>query len=454
MKDVVVIGGGLSGLTLAFYLKRAGKSVLVVEELERTGGQIDTGTVGSFHFEKGPNTGVISSPEVMELFEDLQFMDHLEVAHSEAKCRLIWKGDRFRALPSGLISAVTTPLFTLKDKFRVLGEPFRARGGCETESLADLVKRRLGKSFLNYAVDPFLSGIYAGDPEKLITKYAMPKLYALEQNYGGFVRGAIAKAKEPKNDRDRKATKEIFSVKGGLSTLTDKLKEAIGEQNIILGAKNATVEKSSDGNWIVRYVKGSDNIEISSSNVVSTVGAYRLTDIFAKCNFKELPKITSLVYAPIVQASVGVEKCDVERFKAFGGLIPSIEKRSVLGILYPSACFDNRAPKDGMLFSFFIGGVRNADICSKSDAEIEAITRKEFVEMLKLDIKSLSLIQIFRYPHAIPQYDITQGERLEAIKSIESQNIGLYLAGNMRDGIGMPDRIKQASRLAKEIICK
>ena len=245
--DILVIGAGLTGLTTAFRLTRGGKQVHILECSNRVGGQIHTFREDGFVFESGPNTGVISYPEVAELFEALSPACQLETAHEEAKRRLIWKGNSFCALPSGLFSAITTPLFTLGDKFRILGEPFRAKGTNPDESVGELAARRLGKSFLNYAVDPFLSGVYAGDPLKLITRYALPKLYNLEQQYGGFI-----KARLPKTERDRLATKKVFSAAGGLENLAKAMAEAIGSRNITLSASGVTVRPSEKG-WLATY---------------------------------------------------------------------------------------------------------------------------------------------------------------------------------------------------------
>lgn len=186
-------------------------------------------------YESGPNTGVVSFPEVVELFNDLAGDCELEIARESSKRRLIWKGNQFHALPSGPLSAITTPLFRLSDKFRILGEPWRKRGTDPDEPVGALAQRRLGKSFYEYAVDPFVSGVYAGDPMKLTTRYALPKLYNLEANYGSFIRGAMAKAKEPKTDRDRLATKKVFSAVGGLSQMVDAMAKGL---DIILDANN------------------------------------------------------------------------------------------------------------------------------------------------------------------------------------------------------------------------
>jgi oxygen-dependent protoporphyrinogen oxidase len=190
-KDIVIIGAGLTGLTLAYYLKKQGKDVLIIEKSDKAGGVINTENENGFVFETGPNTGVVGNPEVAELFEELEGLCEFEAADPSAKRRLIWKKGKWNALPSGFISAATTPLFTIKDKFKVLGEPFRKKGTNPEENLADMVKRRLGDSFLNYAIDPFISGIYAGNPSYLIPKYALPKLFSLEKYYVSFIKGAM-----------------------------------------------------------------------------------------------------------------------------------------------------------------------------------------------------------------------------------------------------------------------
>lgn len=449
--QVVVIGAGLTGLTTAFYLTRRGISVQIIESSERVGGQIHTFQENGFTYESGPNTGVVSYPEVAELFAALEPNCHLETAKEESKRRLIWKGDRFRELPSGLLSAVTTPLFTLKDKFRILGEPFRAKGTNPDESVAGLARRRLGKSFVDYAVDPFLSGVYAGDPQTLITRYALPKLYNLEQTYGSFIRGSIAKARLPKTERDLLASKKVFSAQGGLSRLSEALAKAIGTKHIILGASNASVHPHSD-KWEIRYKTHYGEHTLHAEQVITTTGAYNLPTLLPFINQKEMDNISNLVYAPVIQASVGIQDTDKLRFNAFGGLVPSKEKKRILGILFPSACFEGRAPETGALFSFFMGGMKHQELLSRSDEEIHQLIRDELHLMLGFPRETQpDLIRIFRHHHAIPQYEINSGKRFETIEKLQAQYPGLIIAGNLKGGIGMADRIRQATQIGLSI---
>lgn len=442
-RDIVIIGAGLTGLSTAFDLKKMGRDVLVLEKENRIGGQIQTHTENGFVFESGPNTGVLSFPEVAELFQDLEGRCQLETARESSKRRLIWKGSKFHALPASLPSAICTPLFTLKDKFRILGEPWRKKGTDPNEPVGALAQRRLGRSFYEYAVDPFVSGVYAGDPMKLTTRYALPKLYNLEANYGSFVRGAIAKAKEPKSDRDRLTTKKVFSAIGGLQNLVDALAQDV---DIVTGAQAITVQPDGDHKWVIRY---NETEEVHCNHVITTVGAYALPELLPFIAKEQMAPISSLYYAPIIQVCVGIKNTAGIDYPAFGGLVPSKEQKKVLGILFPSACFVQRAPEGGALYSYFMGGARHTDYLQKSDDEIRSMVLEAFHSMLKYPMNiEPDMIRIFRHERAIPQYGVDSGERFQAVNDIQQQYPGLIIAGNLRDGIGMGNRIHQAATIA------
>lgn len=446
--DIVIIGAGLTGLTTAFHLHRGGSDVIVLEKEARIGGQIRTYSEDGFTFESGPNTGVVSFPEVAELFTALGDETLMETAREESKRRLIWKGGQFHALPSGLFSAVATPLFTLHDKFRILGEPWRAQGTDPDESVGELAIRRLGRSFYDYAVDPFVSGVYAGDPMQLTTRYALPKLYRLEADYGSFVRGSIAKARQPKSDRDRLVSKKVFSARGGL----ERLIEAMGQSlNVITNCGQTSITPMDDGRWRVSYADGEH--EILCRHVVTTVGAYALPQLLPFVAAEQMEAISRLHYAPIVQVSVGVRHTGSVDYAAFGGLVPSREQQSVLGILFPSACFGQRAPEGGALYSYFIGGARHPEQLQWSDDELKRLVCDTMHTMLKYPKGTEpDLVRIFRHQRAIPQYGKDSGRRFEAIAQLERQYPGLTIGGNLRDGIGMGHRISQGATIAAQLL--
>ena len=455
--DVVVIGAGLTGLTLAYWLRQKGVSVYVVETRDRIGGQIKTNHKNEFIFETGPTTGAVSTPEVAELMDSLATTSGgkclLETAPDSAKRRLIWKGNRFHDLPSGPLGGLTTPLFRFSDKLRILGEPWRAKGTDPDESVGSLARRRLGRSFVDYAVDPFVSGVYAGNPDTLTTRYALPKLYHLEQNYGSFIRGAIAKMKEPKSDRDRLATKKVFSARGGLSHIPEAEADFIGRDRILLGASEVTVSPAENG-WTTSCVGGDGNrCRLQSRRVVTTCGAYELPALLPFIGEERLRPVSSLVYAPVMEVNVGMADTFGGDYNAFGGLVPTVEREQILGILFPSACFTGRAPQGGGLFSFFIGGVKHPELLDLSDDAVRQLVTDGLHRMLKFPAEAQpSLIDISRHRKAIPQYTSDSGRRFETVSALERQYSGLILAGNLRDGIGMGHRITQATEIANHII--
>lgn len=451
--EVVIVGAGLTGLTMALYLKKAGINFLVIEKSAKTGGVIQTIREPGFVYETGPNTGVVSHPEMTELFEDLADQCTMEIADPTAKKRLIWKDNQWHALPSGLWSAITTPLFTWYDKFRIWGEPFRKKGNDPNETLAELVRRRMGESFLDYAIDPFISGIYAGDPNKLVTRFALPKLWKLEQDYGSFIRGAIKKAKLPKSDRDKKATREVFSAKGGLSRLIEAMTESIGVENMVLSAENTLVNPSENG-FQLQVTTPEQLISIQTKYLVTTSGGYTLAGLLPFLNEEEIAPFNELKYAAVTQVLLGFEKWKGMSLKAFGGLVPGKENKNILGVLFTSSFFEGRAPKGGALLSVFMGGIKRPDIINMDDGEIESLLNKDLPRMLSNRSLSADMTRILRYPKAIPQYTESTGRRYEMIEKLQRKYPGLILGGNIRDGIGMADRVKQGRAIADELIGK
>jgi len=313
------------------------------------------------------------------------------------------------------------------------------------------VLRRMGRSYLNYAVDPFISGIYAGDPTRLVTRFALPKLYQLEQTYGSFIGGAMKKGSEPKDERTKRATKEVFSAKGGLQSLIKALVKSIGEDNILLNCSRVAVSPDH-GIYDIDFLKNGNPVRLTSDKVISTTGGKEVEALFPFVDQQQLAAIGQLEYAKIVQVALGYQEWKGIDINAFGGLIPSKENRKILGVLFPSSFFTERAPKGGALLSVFLGGIKNSDYYSYTDTEIQSLVEEEIGEMLQIKGIKADIIRIFRYQYAIPQYYKSTEQRLQAIDYIRNNYPGLILAGNISDGIGMGDRIKQGRFIADSII--
>jgi oxygen-dependent protoporphyrinogen oxidase len=435
--DAFVIGAGLTGLTTAFYLKRKGKKVLVIEKNDRVGGVISTKEKNGFLFEQGPNTGILGSIEIVDLIEDLGSAVQLEVGNENVKKRFILKGT-WQQLPSGLGGGISTPLFTTKDKFRILGEAFRSPGKNENETLAEMVRRRMGESFLNYAIDPFILGVYAGDPSYLVTKYALPKLYNLEHDYGSFIGGSIKKMFKAKDKSQARATRKVFSVSGGLSNLTNAIADGIGKEHIILGASNLKINQTDNG-YELSFNSNNEAIKVNAKNVITTVPAFELSSFLPFVEKEIITKTENVFYAPVVEVALGFKTWNGIDLNGFGGLIPHIENRDLLGVMYMSSLFKNRAPENGALISIFIGGARKANLTKLPQIEIEKIVEKEMTELMGLKNFNPDLFELIWHNKAIPQYGIESGERFDSVETIKNKYPGLYIGGNLCDGIGMAE---------------
>jgi len=446
-KKVAIVGAGITGLTLAYYLKKAGIPVVVFEKEKRVGGVIETVTKNGFTFETGPNSGVLSNSAVVQLLEDMKPYCQTEIANKNAAKRLIWKGKRWHPLPSNPLSGIVTPLFSMRDKLGIVGEPFRKKGTDPLESLASMVKRRLGKSFLDYAVDPFILGIYAGDPDYIVPKYALPKLYNLEQQYGSFIKGAIQKRNKPVSEEQKMATREIFSIEGGLQNLVDGLQQAIGSSPIKTGCDNLTINRQQND----YKVTGTNQSPEYFTHVVSTVNPSAYKTLFPFLTEAHRNIFEWLPYAKVTGVSIGFKNWNGIPLDAFGGLIPFKENRDILGVLFMSSMFKNRAPEKGALLNLFMGGVRRPRLATLPDDVLKKVVEKELREMLQIKDFNPDLFHIERYNRAIAQYGKESLERIKTIHYLEEKYQGFTLAGSVIDGVGIADRVQQAVTIAKKI---
>ncbi len=455
--DNLILGAGLTGLTTAFYLNKHNQKFVLLEKTNRYGGVIKTITENEFVYETGPNTGVLATQETAELFEDLDC--EIITANDNVKKRYILKNNCWHALPSGILSAIGTPLFDFKDKIKILAEPFRKPGQNPEETLAQLVLRRMGKTFLDYAIDPFILGVYAGDPNLLITKYAFPKLYNLEQKYGSFIKGQLKKSKEHKTERDKKATRKVFSAKNCLQTFIDNIYLNIKSQNIFFNTQDIKIYNLSDTNnenqrFKIIFASDNQKYEIVTKNLITTTPSNTLKDILIFNELQTFEKIEKLKYAKVAQITIGFKDWKGIKLDGFGGLIPFCENKNILGALYMSSLFDNRAPKNGALLSVFTGGIRREDIYNLNDNQLIDSTAKDFMQLFKLNDFNPDILKINRYQNAIPQYSYESHDKINAINFLQNKYSGLYIAGNIADGIGMADRIKQAKNIVNIIILK
>ncbi len=448
-KNIVVLGGGISGLTAAYLLQKEGFNVTVIEKKDAVGGSIETVFESGFLFDKGPNSTLETYPVIKTIIEDLGLSEELIYADPKGNKRYILKNDELIPLPMSPPAFLSSKLFSVKAKLRLLAEPFIKKGNKE-ESIAEFVKRRIGKEFLDYAISPFVSGVYAGDPSKLSVKYAFPKLYELEQKHRSLILGTIKTIRERKKRAEKsKQSAKMFSFKKGMETLPNKIASFLGE-GLITSAEVLSILKNDNSYGIV-FKKDGEQKTISAESVVSTIPAYVLSNIISNTD-KDLAKILNDVFYPsVLVLYTGYKKEDIHRpLDGFGFLIPQRERKPFLGAIWNSVLFPYRAEDNNVCFTLFIGGATKERI---TEAAVEASIDKALSEFQKImKIKNMPVYTSYKlWEKAIPQYNIGYQKIDEAIKNFESNNPGFFLGGNYRRGIALGDCLHSAEIIRGEV---
>jgi oxygen-dependent protoporphyrinogen oxidase len=434
-----VVGAGISGLTAAFRLKRTGRRVAVLEAAARVGGAIETVSEEGWRFEMGPNTVLATDESTDELIRDAGLEGEKIVAAPSARRRYLYQAGRLVPLPGGPGGFLTTPLFPLSAKLRVLREPWIGSPpeGVE-ETIAQFVRRRLGAAFLDNAVGPFVSGVYAGDPERLSARWAMPKIHALEQQHGSLLRGAIARRKGPAHGRT------IISFRDGLETLPRKLAREIGDVRTNVAAQRIV---RMEGGFRVDTAAG----PVEASRVVLAVPADVAARLLEEATSGASRILAEIPYAAVAAVSLGWYREDVGHpLDGFGFLAPRQEGLRVLGCLFPSEIFPGRAPAGHVGLAAFGGGRTDPEFASWDDERIAATVLGELRGPLSLRGEPAFRL-VRRWPRAIPQYEVGHGRFVERAREIERSLPGLHLGGNFLAGVSVPDCIRNATGLAAGI---
>ncbi len=442
MPDVIVIGAGISGLTAAHKLVRAGKDVLVLEESSKAGGKIVTDRDEGYLLESGPNSLRVENQATIDLINESGIVDRVIDANPTSKKRFILKNGEWVKVPMGPGEAITTPLFSLGGKLRILLEPFIAKTKAEDESAASFVTRRLGRQVFNYAADPFITGIYAGDPNKLSMRYAFGSMWQAEQQAGSLIRG-MAKGRSQKKG---KVKTRVVSFPNGLSELVNALRVSLASR-LQLHTGALKIEKTSGG-----YTVTSSTGTFEAPQIIFSLPAYHVAPMIEPLAPELSQVLTMINYPPVAVLFLGYR---VDQFstppEGFGGLIPSIEKRNILGIIFSSSNFPGRAPEGHVLLTVLTGGAQRQEIANRSEDEILKKGIAEVEQLMKPNGPP-AFQRIKLWKRAIPQYNVGYGKVLRAIEEAEKVNPGLHFIGNYRGGISMGSCIRNATELAKSLV--
>jgi protoporphyrinogen/coproporphyrinogen III oxidase len=446
MSTTCIIGAGISGLALAWQIRRKGGECMVLDQSPQVGGAMQSYRESGYLAEEGPNSILLNSLEIEAFLDSIPGLNSSMIeARPEANKRFIVRGGKPHVVPMGLLSAITSPLWSFVGKLRVLKEPFVKAVAAEVEeSVADFARRRLGDELYRYAINPLVGGIYAGDPEKLSLSHAFPELHALDQNHGGLIRGGFTKMRAARANKGPKPRKRIISFKNGIAELPEKLAAALG-QSVHTAVSIKSIRKSEE-RWIVAWSSpDGTTIEDSFDRLILTIPAHRLSHLPLDAALQgELRHLDAIDHPPVSVLSLGFKRADVAHpIDGFGALVPKCEGRKILGVLFPSSIFAQRAPEGEVLLTVFVGGERQPEYAGADTDALKDIVLPELDVLFGVN-GTPTFVHHRHWPKAIPQYKLGYGKYLECMTDIEAKYPGLYLAGNYRTGISVTCCIESA----------
>ncbi|WP_375419345.1 protoporphyrinogen oxidase [uncultured Hymenobacter sp.] len=437
---IAIIGGGISGLTFAYYLQKNGIAYDLFEADARPGGNIlSLSPPENYLLEAGPNSLQLS-PELEELLADLGLSEQIQEAAPVSQQRFVLRGGRYRQLPASPPALLTSGFFSLKAKLQILRELTRAPTPPDpAETVAHFFRRRFGAEVLDYAVNPFMAGIYASDPEKLLLHQTFPQLAALEQQYGSVLRGLA------KTGRGA-ARRRIFTLQNGLQTLTETLAARL--TNYHGGRAVQRISAVATGGYEV--AGAGDASHQLYTHLALALPAYAAAPLLQLLFPEAAAALAAISYPPLTVVFSAYERAAVRhQLNGFGALHPKVEKTYAAGSIWTSAIYPNRVPAGQVLFTTFVGGSQYAAQARHPEAEQLAAVHEELARFY--GISGAPLWQ-GRYPWArsIPQFDEHIGPARAAVAALRPR--GVLAVANWQAGVSVPDCVRHARQAAFDIM--
>jgi oxygen-dependent protoporphyrinogen oxidase len=442
--DFAIVGAGISGLASAWFLREAGYSVRVLESADYLGGSIRSERSEGFLVEAGPNSTLENTDALGELIRGVGLQQEVLEANEQAKKRYILKQGELLPLPVSPLAFFRTPLFSAKGKLRLLAEPFFGRARSE-ETIASFVRRRLGPEFLDWAIDPFISGVYAGDPEQLSVQAATRKIYALEAEYGSLFIGALRRLLAGRRSGPAPSGRMI-SFRDGMQAFPLAIAHALGnavESGVVVSALTRI-----QGEWQL-HADGLDVPVVRARQVVLCVPAYHAADLLHPLMPDAAAQLRRIEYPAVASVAMGFHRQQIDHpLDGFGFLIPGKEPQETLGSLFSSTLFPGRAPEGQVLLTSFIGGARNRTLGDTGQHALVQRVYREIAPILGISSQPVfSRVNFWR--HAIPQYKIGHLRLLEQVSAALSHHPGLHLRANWIGGISLADCVRNAREFSR-----
>jgi protoporphyrinogen/coproporphyrinogen III oxidase len=437
---VIVIGAGASGLAAAFRLKARGADVLCLEASNRSGGCILTERRDGCLMEAGPNSLRDTSADLRALIGKLGIEKDRTPAAEDAKTRYLFMRGRLVPLPNGPIKFLFSPFLSLPAKLRLFCEPFiSVRKSGPPETVGQFIRRRMGKGVARDLMDALVSGVYAGDQDRLEVDAAFPKFVKFEREHGSIFRGLMAAKKSGTSEFGR----PLYSFRDGLSALTGALAAALGD-SLRLSTRAAGMERKG-GRWVVS-LEGGGSAE--GDAVIIATSAPDAAPLIAGLDAAAAAPLAAVPHSRLAVVSVRFAAADVPRaLDGFGFLIPRREKVRILGVIWSSALYPGRAPAGSMLLTVMIGGAHDPAAVDLDDVQLREAVLRDLERTMSIRRPPESL-HIRRWPRAIPHPAPGHMEKMNAVRAALAAHPGVHLIGNYFGGISVPDCVTAGLRLA------
>lgn len=467
MNRIVIIGGGISGLATAYFIRQTTRErgipaeIVLFEAAERPGGTIRSLESDGFVLECGPNGFLDNKPETLALATDaLGLSEEIILGREKSRQRFIFTRGRLVAVPEKPGAFFRSPLLSVRGRLRILGECFVPPVlGDGDLSVTEFGRRRLGAEFAERILDPMVSGIYAGDPGRMSLASSFPRIAELERDYGGLLRAMMKLEKEKKKAAGEKPAAGpsgpggvINSFRRGLEEIIRAAAESLGPQTVRTGQRVAEMGMAEDGRIVLDIESDGSRDRVEADAVVMAVPAYEAARIVAGLDASMASVIGEIPYAGVAVVGLGYQKSDVGHdLNGYGFLIPHVEESFQLGTLWESSIFESRAPEGAVLLRSMVGGARRPERLALDDEELIRQLRAALEPLLGIRAEPV-FTSVIRWAHAIPQYTVGHSGRLEEIETRRRSFPGLFITGNAYSGIGVNDCVKSATETAKEVV--